>query len=88
MKVVCTLRITDENISNLVNSVNPENNPKEAKGPQTIISSFEDNSVVYHFNNFEKISTLRLTLEDLLNHLAFSNEINDKIKKRAKKSKF
>ena len=88
MKIICTLNITEENIFNLVNSVNPENNPKEAKGPQTIVSSFEGNSIVYHFNNFEKISTLRLTLDDLLSHLAFSKEISENIKKRAIKENF
>lgn len=85
MKIKCKLSIQDENIHFSIQSVNPENNPKNSKGDQNITYSFEGDTVTYFFNNYEKISTLRLTVEDLLSHLSFSKMINENIQKRVEK---
>ena len=82
MKINCSLLLEDENIDNLVKSVNPENNPIEQKGNQTISFKLEGNRILYTFEQFEKITTLRLTLEDLLTHLTFAKEISNTLKEK------
>ena len=85
MKITCRLNIEDKNIEKLVKSINPENNPMGAKGNQTITFSLEKDKVLYYFNNYDKIATLRLTLEDLLSHLSFSKTINETVQKDKEK---
>ena len=80
VRIRCTLRIKDKNILNLAKAVDPENNPPESKHNQKIVSAIETNQITYFFENFEKISTLRLTLEDLLNHLSLSKDISRNLK--------
>ncbi len=77
------MTITDDAIEQFVKSINPENNPQYPKGSQTISFTLDNNSITYYFENFEKVTTLRLSLEDLLEHLSFSKDItkNFKIKK-------
>ena len=80
MKIKCLLVIEDKNIDKLVKSVNPENNPIESKSNQNISFVLEETKITYSFEQFEKITTLRLTLEDLLTHLSFAKEITNKVK--------
>lgn len=85
MKISCSLNITDENIAILSKSVNPENNPQDPKSTQQITYSLDKNTITYFFNNFEKIPTLRLTLEDLLSHLSFAQDVSNDVLKKVKK---
>ena len=64
----------------MAKAIEPENNPPESKHNQKIFSTIENDGITYSFENFEKISTLRLTLEDLLNHLSLSKEISTNLK--------
>jgi len=87
MKISCSLKITDENIALLSNSINPENNPQDHRSIQQINYSLEEDNITYFFNNFEKITTLRLTLEDLLSHLSFAQDISNDVLKKVKKDR-
>jgi hypothetical protein len=79
LRIECTISIIDGNMKKNAKSVNPDNNPKEGKGPQEISCLIENGIITYKLKKFEKISTLRLTVEDLLNHISFSNEITNKL---------
>lgn len=87
MKISCSLKITNENIALISKSVNPENNPQDPKSTQQISFSLENDTITYFFNNFEKITTLRLTLEDLLSHLSFAQAISNDVLKKVKKDR-
>ena len=85
MKITCSLNIIEVDIENLIRPVNPENNPTEEKAAQVITFELKKpDEITYFFKNFEKITTLRLTLDDLLTHLSFSKEITHTIEKRKK----
>lgn len=79
VKINCLLRIKGKNVGNQARAVEPENNPKDPKYNLKIVSSIQNDEVIYKFKNFEKISTLRLTLEDLLNHLSLSKDISSNL---------
>lgn len=82
MKITCSLTIQEPSIKHLRKAVEPENNPSEAKGNQSIRYTETETSITYYFKDFEKISTLRLTLEDLLSHLSFSKDVTESIQKK------
>ena len=85
MKIFSTVKITEHDIQNLSKSVNPENTSHNPKSKQTITFTNDENSITYQFNNFEKISPLRLTIDDLLTHLSLSKDIIWKIEENLKK---
>ena len=85
IKITCTLSIIDNDIGQYVKSVNPENNPENSKHSQLITYILENNdSISYSFENFENINTLRLSLEDLLEHLSFSKKVTQNYNKKKK----
>ncbi len=78
------MTVTDKKIDLISKSVNPENNPSE-QNIQRIKHQVNKDSITYFFENFERITTLRLTLEDLLSHLSFSYDISTDVLKKTKK---
>ena len=84
IKIKCTLSIIDNNIEQYVKSVNTENNSENTKHSQSITHVLENNNITYSFENFENINTLRLSLEDILEHLSFSKNITQNYNKKKK----
>ena len=85
MKITCSLNIIEDDIKNLVRSVNPENNPADESVAEVITFEIKNpDEITYFFKNYVKITTLRLTLDDLLTHFSFSKEITNAIEKRKK----
>ena len=82
IKITCILSIQDPHIKELAKSINPENNVPNSKTNQKILSTITDSgkTVSYSFVNFTSITTLRLTLDDLLSHLSLSNTIYEEMK--------
>lgn len=85
VKIACSLRIKEKNIGTQARAVDPENNPQESKSNLKIVSTIQNDEVRYSFENFDKISTLRLTLEDLLTHLSLSKDISSNLENELEK---
>lgn len=85
VKITCSMQIKEKNIGNQAKAIDPENNPQDPKYNLKIVSTIQNDQVTYNFENFDKISTLRLTLEDLLNHLSLSKDISSNLLKSREK---
>ena len=83
MNIFSQLILNDEKIANAASSINPDNyvNQKVDNGPN-IVSTIEINKIVYKFNRFQSINTLRLTLDDLLTHFNFALKIEAEFEKK------
>jgi len=85
MTIKCKLTIRTPNIEQISSAVNPDNSivSKTAKRP-IITFSGEGDYVEYEFSNFESVSTIRNTLDDLLTHLDLAIKIKSKIMQKRK----